>query len=153
MEIKVKLDNEKYIYEYAEVGGLTGDDVINITVPNEYIIKTGSVEYRWDKKSGDFMPEFGKDVVASLSQEFRDNYSCMKVEDGIVIYDKDKKKRDYINNLRYKSEKIKSEIMKQTQQAEFYKENGWSTEIVDQQIKKLKEELIALENEINSMMM
>ncbi len=32
-------------------------------------------------------------------------------------------------------------------------ENGWSTEIVDQQIKKLKEELIALENEINSMMM
>lgn len=153
MEIKVKLDNEKYIYEYAEVGDLIGDDVINITVPNEYIIKTGTVEYKWNKKSESFKPEFGKDIVESLSQEFRDNYSYMKIEDGIVTYDEDKKKRDYINGLRYKSEKIKSEIMQLTQQAEFYKESGWSIEVVNQQIKKLKEELITLENEINSMMM
>lgn len=140
MRIKVILDKDNYIEQYAEFGEIPNN--IEILVPNNLIVREESYNMVWNGNNfekGDLINAYER-----LSEEFKNNHSYYKYDNNLLIYDENKKIMEENAKLEEKKEYIRQQIVTINLQITEYEKEGF--DITDLLIKKqeLKNELESL---------
>ncbi|MGL5576285.1 MAG: hypothetical protein ACRDCW_12150 [Sarcina sp.] len=147
MKIKVKLNNENYIEGYASIGNI--EDSIEVILQNELISRKEEYQTKWNGVEKRFELTKLVSYTEDVCEDFANNYSYYKLENGILIFDENKKIRD---ELELKIKSLETKIIEKTIELENVKNSmflGTQKEIeLQKELNNLKQKYLDLNHEL-----